>query len=113
MDLKNVMELQGEFDKHHVSSQPFFVPISSSNIADLEHLVVCLVGELGEFSNELKKAVRGDCTYEDARPRLEEELVDVFIYLMKIAGQAGFDLEKGYLAKLEKNKLRFLHWKVD
>ena len=113
MHLNQMVETQGEFDKRHLAARPFFVPISSSNTADLEHLIVCLVGELGEFSNELKKVVRGDCTYDAVRPRLEEELVDVFIYLMKIAGQAGFDLEKGYLEKIEKNEQRFANWRID
>jgi len=69
--------------------------------------VVCLVGELGEFANTLKKVNRGDTSYQDARANLEEELTDVFIYLMQIANQMGINLEDSYLRKLEKNRQRF------
>ena len=68
---------------------------------------MCLVGEVGEFANELKKVVRGDVPYEERKAALAEELTDTFIYLMKIAAQTGIDLEAEYLKKLEKNQHRF------
>lgn len=112
MDLKKLIELQAEFDKHHSARESFYLPISSANPRDLEHLVVCMLGELGEFANVLKKVVRGDVSYEQAEPQLHEELTDVFIYLMKVAGQSGVDLEARYLEKLKKNESRFAHWRV-
>jgi NTP pyrophosphatase (non-canonical NTP hydrolase) len=111
MDLSKIIELQMEFDKRHTADEPFFIPITASNPRDLEHLVVCMLGELGEFSNVLKKVVRGDITYEQAEPQLHEELTDVFIYLIKVAGQSGIDLEARYLEKLNKNESRFAHWR--
>lgn len=110
MDLKQLIELQTEFDKRHAANKQFYVPISSSNPQDLEHLVVCMLGELGEFANVLKKVVRGDLSYEQAEPQLHEELTDLFIYLMKVAGQSGVDLEARYLEKLQKNERRFANW---
>ena len=110
MDIKQIIALQTEFDKRHVSNEPFFVPISSANPKDLEHLVVCMLGELGEYANILKKIVRGDVTYSEAELLLNEELTDVFIYLIKIAGQTGLDLEKSYIEKLTKNEARFAKW---
>lgn len=107
MELKNLIRLQADFDRSHGIQKPFFVPITSSNLQELEHLVVCLVGEVGEFANELKKVVRGDSTYEDSRNSLAEELADTFIYLMKISAQTGMDLEAEFLSKLEKNSQRF------
>jgi NTP pyrophosphatase (non-canonical NTP hydrolase) len=50
---------------------------------------------------------RGDVRLEDVREQLAEEVTDVFIYLLTIAGLLGVDLEKAYLQKLEKNKRRF------
>lgn len=111
MDLQKLIELQAAFDKQHVAQEPFYLPISSSNPRDLEHLVVCMLGELGEFANILKKVVRGDISYEQAEPQLHEELTDVFIYLMKVAGQSGVDLEARYLEKLKKNETRFAQWR--
>ncbi|PKI11185.1 nucleotide pyrophosphohydrolase, partial [Shewanella sp. 11B5] len=43
----------------------------------------------------------------DVKSDLDEELIDTFIYLVKIANQFNVDLEKGFLNKLEKNKARF------
>lgn len=110
MELKQIVELQTEFDNRHRGAEPFFVPISSDNPKDLEHLIVCMLGELGEYANVLKKVVRGDLSYSEATPLLHEELTDVFIYLIKVAGQTGLDLEKSYLEKLSKNEIRFSHW---
>jgi len=112
MDLSQLIEIQSAFDKSHAGLEPFFVPISSSNPRDLEHLIVCMCGELGEFANVTKKIVRGDLTFEAAGPMLREELTDIFIYLLKVAGQTGIDLEKSYLEKLEKNKVRFAKWSL-
>jgi NTP pyrophosphatase (non-canonical NTP hydrolase) len=107
MELAKLIELQTDFDRGHGVVKPFFVPISSDNLHELEHLVVCLIGEVGEFANELKKVVRGDASYEERQAALAEELTDTFIYLIKIAAQTGIDLESEYLKKLEKNRRRF------
>jgi NTP pyrophosphatase (non-canonical NTP hydrolase) len=107
MELTNLIKLQVDFDRRHGVVKPFFVPISSNNLHELEHLVVCLLGELGEFANELKKVVRGDSLYEESQAALAGELTDTFIYLIKIAAQTGIDLESEYLKKLEVNRRRF------
>lgn len=107
MELAKLIELQTDFDRGHGVIKPFFVPISSDNLHELEHLVVCLIGEVGEFANELKKVVRGDAPYEERQAALAEELTDTFIYLIKIAAQTGIDLESEFLTKLEKNRRRF------
>jgi NTP pyrophosphatase (non-canonical NTP hydrolase) len=110
MELATLIQLQTDFDRAHGIAKPFFVPISSNNLCELEHLVVCMVGEVGEFANELKKIVRGDSSYEERKAALAEELTDTFIYLIKIAAQTGIDLESEYLKKLEKNRQRFPTW---
>lgn len=110
MELKEIISLQTEFDKRHSSSEPFFISITSSNPRDLEHLIVCMLGELGEFANILKKVVRGDVPYESVEQDLHEELTDVFIYLIKVAAQSGVDLEARFLAKLKENEKRFSKW---
>jgi NTP pyrophosphatase (non-canonical NTP hydrolase) len=107
MEFEKLIQLQTDFDRGHGVAKPFFVPISSGNLHELEHLVVCLIGEVGEFANELKKVVRGDASYEERQTALAEELADTFIYLIKIAAQTGIDLESEYLKKLEKNRRRF------
>ncbi|WP_417228252.1 hypothetical protein [Amphritea sp.] len=106
--LSDICKIQREFDqKHSVSGKSFYVDINESNLHELEHLVVCLMGELGEFSNILKKVVRGDNSLSEAKISLNEELVDTFIYLIKISNQFNVDLEKEFLKKVDKNKRRF------
>lgn len=108
LTLDEIKKLQREFDlSHGAGGKSFFVPISSENIDFLEHMAVCLVGEVGEFCNILKKIVRGDLTVSDARPDMAEELADVFIYLIKISNQFDINLEAEFLSKLDKNKTRF------
>jgi NTP pyrophosphatase (non-canonical NTP hydrolase) len=107
MTLQQLMELQAKFDAGHESKHKWGVSVENASPEVLEHSVVCLVGELGEFANTLKKVNRGDTSYQDARANLEEELTDVFIYLMQIANQMGINLEDSYLRKLEKNRQRF------
>jgi NTP pyrophosphatase (non-canonical NTP hydrolase) len=107
MTLKELMELQEQFDASHVSKRQWGQPVDQASPEVLEHSIVCLVGELGEFSNILKKVNRGDAPYQEARADLEEELTDVFIYLMQIANQMGVNLEESYLRTLGQNRERF------
>ncbi|WP_201618010.1 MazG nucleotide pyrophosphohydrolase domain-containing protein [Psychrobacter urativorans] len=108
LSLEKIKSLQKDFDiNHSVGEKGFYVDIDESNIHELEHLIVCLVGEIGEFSNILKKVARGDSRLKEVKNLLDEELVDTFIYLVKISNQFNVNLEEGYLNKLEKNKKRF------
>lgn len=108
LSLESIKNLQKDFDRNHsVGDKDFYVDINGSNIHELEHLIVCLLGELGEFANILKKVSRGDFSLEEVKDDLDEELVDTFIYLIKISNQFNVNLEKGYLDKLKHNKKRF------
>lgn len=71
------------------------------------HVVISMIGEMGEFCNEVKKVLRGSKDFAEADEHMQEELVDVFIYLCKLAGLIGLDLEKGYHVKRERNVERF------
>lgn len=109
MTLKRICELQKEFDNSSsVGGRPFYVNINEENLFELEHLAVCMMGELGEFCNLLKKVTRGDYKLNEVKPDLDEELVDTFIYMVKIANQFDVDLESEFINKLEKNKHKFL-----
>lgn len=39
--------------------------------------------------------------------KLEDEVADVFLYLMRIVGKAGIDLEKVALNKIQKNSQKY------
>lgn len=78
---------------------------------DVAFLTLALCGETGELANLVKKIVRRTHTGEELQDKIEEEVVDVFIYLMNIVGlfeqQTGFDLVELYKAKRDENVLRF------
>lgn len=110
MTLQELTKIQARFDADHFSKHQWGQSVDETSPEILEHTVVCLVGELGEFANTLKKVNRGDTPYQTARENLEEELTDVFIYLMQMANQMGVNLEESYLRKLAKNRDRFRHY---
>ncbi len=106
------MEIQIEFSRRKF---PRFWRIDDERdlALRLEYLTNALAGEVGEAANLVKKVVRsvvyghGDLRLEDVRREVEEEITDVFIYVLTIAGLLGMDLEKAYFEKLEKNEKRF------
>lgn len=113
LTIHEIKKLQEEFDSKHKGRTPFNEKINSKNIEVLEHLIVCMVGEIGEFSNIIKKVSRGDFSLEENKEHLSEELADVFIYLIKISNQSEIDIEKAFIEKLEKNKKRFKRYEIN
>jgi NTP pyrophosphatase (non-canonical NTP hydrolase) len=112
MELRDIITLQSEFDAEHKSKEPWNQLITGDNLQVLEHLLVCLVGEVGECANLVKKVVRGDLQYAEVRRDLAGELADTFIYLMKICAQTDIDIEQEFLNKLEYNRERFKKYEV-
>jgi NTP pyrophosphatase (non-canonical NTP hydrolase) len=110
--LNELIAQQRAFDERHAGSLPFYSPIDEQNLPDLEHLLVCLIGEIGEFANILKKVRRGDFPLSSVKGELNEELSDVFIYLLKIAGQFNVDLEEEYHKKMNKNEVKFKRYEL-
>ena len=74
---------------------------------DLSYHTISLAGEVGEFSNLLKKVMRGSVEMEDVYPELRSELVDVLIYVCTIAGLLRIDLGVEYDIKRATNVRRF------
>lgn len=107
MTLQQISEIQAEFDRGHDERFSFYGNVGEDDIDALEHLIVCIVGEIGEFANLTKKIKRGELVFRDEKQALEEELADVFIYLIKISNHLRTDLEDTFLRKLEKNRKRF------
>lgn len=112
VDLARLVEIQVEFSRRKF---PLFWEVRDGRdlALRLEYLTNALAGEVGEAANLVKKVVRssvyghGDVKLEDLRQEIEEELTDVFIYLLTAAGLLGMDLEKAYFEKLAKNERRF------
>ena len=112
MELNQILRIQSDFDAEHRSRESWNAPITKDNVELLEHLLVCLIGEIGECANITKKIVRGDIEFEQSRTQLASELADSFIYLIKICNQAGFDLEHEFLERLAYNRERFQKYAI-
>lgn len=81
----------------------------TQRVRALVHHCLALSGEVGELANLVKKVDRGsvDLTGIVFLHDASEELVDVFIYVLNLAGILGVDLLQGYLKKRDKNVARF------
>ena len=107
MDLRDIMKVQEKFDRDHRKFSDCSVKITEKNLEVLEFLMICMVGEFGEFANSVKKVIRGDFLLDSKKGEIEGEIADIFIYLLKICNQMDLDLEKIFLAKIEKNMEKF------
>jgi len=118
MDLQDILSKQAEFDKAHG-----WDTLSLSNekrLQAIERELVGLMGEVGEVANLIKKArlVSGRDRSEskaflDIVPAVNEELTDVFIYLLRMFQITNADIEAEYLNKLDINKHRFKKYEND
>jgi NTP pyrophosphatase (non-canonical NTP hydrolase) len=77
---------------------------------------VGLVGEIGEFSNIIKRVVLKQDhpqyvgpTLNEAAPQLREELADTVIYILRLAALLETDLESDVLKKIAFNRTRYEH----
>ncbi len=90
-------------------------------IADLFFNYICLTEEIGEIGRLIKQTWRRqdsllpetgnrqeamDRALEGAKGDLQEELADALAFLLKIANDAGIDLEAAYLSKMDRNLSR-------
>src|SRR3990172_4748813 len=111
MEIKDIVDFQKTFDiKHGWLWSP--TDDESKKMNDLQYATIAILGELGEFSNVVKKILR-EYNHLNTKPtqemieKLKEELTDVFIYLVKLSMMLDFDLEKHYLQKMALNTERF------
>jgi NTP pyrophosphatase (non-canonical NTP hydrolase) len=107
VNIEQLIKKQREFDSAHNGNFNWDEEINDENIELLEYLLICMVGEFGEISNVIKKVVRGDYKLEEVKEHLSEEVIDILIYVIKLAYQLNIDIEQTYEKKMEKNKLRF------
>jgi NTP pyrophosphatase (non-canonical NTP hydrolase) len=92
----------------------------------VKNLILALVGEVGELAEIvqwktdseietelspvglLARAITEPLSYDsDLKSRLEEELADVFIYLLRIASVSDIDLMKAAEIKMQLNRARY------
>lgn len=119
MDINELTALQESFDREHGWG------LKSDNLSELLDMLhkdlIGLLGELGEFANNLKKVtlvhdrsgtVESNKLLEESKKQLREELVDTLIYVIRIAAHLNIDIEKEYLEKLEYNKRKYQEYET-
>ena len=70
-----------------------------------QRLVLKLIEEFGELAENIRKNVRFDG--KNIKGTIEEEVFDVFYYVIAIANDYGIDLEKIFYIKDELNKVKY------
>lgn len=108
--LKEIIDFQREFDKKH--GWDWETDNEKERLDHMTYAVVALCGEVGEFSNLVKKAMRehistGNLMSDDIKEKLREEIVDVFIYVLKTAVGLDMNLEEEFFEKLKRNEEKF------
>ena len=114
MDISNIVSKQKEFDENHGWTH------NSNTISEkldfINKDIIGLVGEIGEFSNLVKKlnlinnrfsTNELDKKFHEFSPKLQEELIDAFIYLIRLSSHLNMDISQEYNKKLNINKVRF------
>lgn len=112
MDLSQLIQEQVNRDRKRGFRLDF--ELDTEREDQLMRDLIGLFGEIGEFSNLLKKVIltRTVAGYDgpsltSASPELREELADAAIYIFRLATILGADLEEEILAKIVKNDERY------
>jgi NTP pyrophosphatase (non-canonical NTP hydrolase) len=112
MELRQLAEMQVDMDELH--GFPVHFSDERAKYQQLTKDLVGLFGEIGEFSNIVKKINikldrPDDYTLEisEAEILLKEELVDSLIYILRIGAILGIDLQDEVLNKMRLNESRY------
>lgn len=112
MDIKEILKKQVAQDE----SIGFQVTFANHNemYDQLTKDLVGLYGEIGEFSNIVKKITiklsnpdKYKLEIDVAEVNLREELIDSFIYILRLAAILNVDIEKEVLKKMQENNHRY------
>ena len=112
MDLAKLMKIQISADEKRGFAVKF--DGDRERVRQLTKDLVGLFGEVGEFSNILKKVdikldrpAYNGATLSESRSQLGEELADILIYLIRLAATLEIDLETGLVKKIKINQERY------
>ncbi|MDD4309582.1 MAG: hypothetical protein PHO32_04320 [Candidatus Cloacimonetes bacterium] len=119
MKLQELIDIQMAFDKQHgwdysnINCEEF--------IESLNKELIGLIGEVGEFSNIVKKINlyvdrfgSNEIEKQVAKHKdgLSEELIDSMIYLFRIASMLSIDIGVSFNRKLVANKEKYLEYEL-
>lgn len=112
MDISALQKLQIDMDEKHGFSIDYKNDREKFELVTKE--LVGLFGEIGEFSNLVKKLNlkmehmnNYELDIDAAKLSLAEELADSFIYMLRLAKIIDVDLERSVLEKMDINKKRY------
>lgn len=74
------------------------------------NLLLALQGEVGELSELFQWVGDAEITQDwlyERRTNIEDEVADVFIYLLRLCHVLDIDLESSTLKKIEKNRVKY------
>ena len=85
---------------------------------NLKYLLIGLQGEVGEIANDLKKVLRkkrmkGEEIPEGFYEGIKKEVMDAFMYLLKISILLGMDLKREHEELIKENLERFSEYRRD
>jgi len=101
-----MFEIQRDFDRKMGWNRYEKCETPEEVLDFVQHFVLVMVEELGEFSRARKEFFRDKKRFDpDA---LKHELVDMFVYLMQACMALNMDLEEEYKRKMRSIEQRFL-----
>jgi NTP pyrophosphatase (non-canonical NTP hydrolase) len=112
MNIKQILELQVAQDE--ANGFPVKFTNSTAQYDQLTKDLVGLFGEIGEFANIIKKINiklanpdKYELEMDIAEMSLREELIDSFIYIIRIAAILNVDIEEEVIKKMQLNANRY------
>jgi len=103
--MKKILDRLEDFDKRHGWDGYNNIKDNKERLNLLQEDILNLLGELGELANEVKKCRRDDVYNQE---KLNEETIDVFIFLLKITKILDIDIEEEFNKKMDLNEKRFV-----
>ena len=112
--LQDIFDRSRAFDFSHLdnrqSSRSMKAGVNEGQLKRIEFITLALAGEIGEFANKVKKTRRAVWMGKELKYSLQEgdeEIGDIFAYLLKLSNVLGKDLDEMYLEKVSDNYVRF------
>ena len=117
MEIKDLIKIQREFDKKHgfnITKDPIDLKYDQ-----ISKDLIGLFGEVGEFSNIIKKInlmldQKDNLIFEDIVQKesmMKEELIDIFIYFIRLCDFLDIDFENEFLGKIKLNEIKYANYK--
>ena len=111
--------MDGRFDKKLILGQMRDPrSVLEERVEKLKYSVIALAGELGEISDPIKKFLRksekfglNEKDFKSLKGTITEEVIDVLIYILKMAVLLDIDLKEEYFKKMEQNASKFKEFK--